>query len=74
MLCALVAFVILAAKRLRSDRTPILWARIGALAGIFGVFVQNIWETGLRLPANALLFSVLCAIAVYEKRAADESS
>ena len=43
-----------------------VWIRIGAAAGIVGVLVQSIWETGLRLPANGLLFAVLCAIVIYE--------
>jgi putative inorganic carbon (HCO3(-)) transporter len=71
MLWALVAFALLAARGLRSDRTPILWVRTGAVAGIIGVFVQSIWETGLRLPANALLFAVLCALAVYDNSSAE---
>ena len=40
--------------------------RTGAAAGIVGVLVQSIWETGLRLPANGLLFAALCAIVIYE--------
>jgi O-antigen ligase len=71
MLWALVAFLVLATKRLRNDRTPMLWVRIGALGGIIGVFIQSIWETGLRLPANGLLFAVLCALAVYDNSSAD---
>jgi hypothetical protein len=27
--------------------------------------VQSIWETGLRVPANTLLFAVLAAIALH---------
>lgn len=65
--CAAVLFARAAARRLRGDRTPIGWVRTGAVAGVVGVLVQSIWETGLRLPANGLLFAVLCAIAIHEQ-------
>jgi hypothetical protein len=29
------------------------------------VILQSFWETGLRMPANALLFAVLAAIAIH---------
>ena len=64
--CAAVLFARAAARRLRQDRTPMVWVRTGAAAGIIGVLVQSIWETGLRLPANGLLFATLCAIAVHD--------
>jgi hypothetical protein len=44
-----------------------VWIRAGAAAGIVGVLVQSIWETGLRLPANGLLFAALCAIAIHDQ-------
>jgi hypothetical protein len=31
-----------------------------------GVLVQSLWETGLRLPANGLLFAALAAVAVHD--------
>jgi hypothetical protein len=30
------------------------------------VLVQSIWETGLTMPANALLFAMLAAIATFD--------
>jgi len=53
------------AARLRSERSPLFWIRLGAASGIVGVLVQSVWETGLRIPANGLLFSVLCAVACF---------
>ena len=67
--CAAVLFARAAARRLRSDRTAMVWVRTGAAAGIVGVVVQSIWETGLHLPANGLLFAVLCAIVIHEDEA-----
>jgi O-antigen ligase len=58
-----------AARRLAQDRTPMFWIRTGAVAGIIGALVQSLWETGLRMPANGLLFAALAAIAIHEERA-----
>ena len=52
----------------RRDRTPIYWVRAGAVSGLVAVAVQSLWETGLRVPANALLFALLAAIAMYEQK------
>jgi O-antigen ligase len=66
LICAAVLFARAAARHLSQDRTAMVWVRIGAAAGIVGVLVQSIWETGLRLPANGLLFAVLCAIVIHD--------
>ena len=63
---ALVAGVRLVAKRLREDRTAIFWLRVGAAAGMLALFTQNMVEMTLRVPANAVLFAILAAIAVHE--------
>ncbi|HWQ14436.1 MAG TPA: O-antigen ligase family protein, partial [Roseiflexaceae bacterium] len=63
---AAVAFARLAARRLRADRSGVYRLRAGALAGLAAALVQSCWETGLRLPANALLAAVLAAIAVHD--------
>jgi O-antigen ligase len=65
---AVLAGGILAATHL-ADRTPIFWVRAGATAGIVAVCVQSVWDTGLRTPANGVLFAVLVAIAVHDPRA-----
>ena len=52
-------------SRLAEDRTALFWVRTGATAGIVGVLTQSVWETGLRLPANGLLFAALCAVAIH---------
>jgi O-antigen ligase len=53
-----------AAVRLSHDTSSMFWIRLGALAAIVGVVVQSVWETGLRMPANALLLAVVAAVAV----------
>jgi putative inorganic carbon (HCO3(-)) transporter len=68
LLCAAVLFARAAARRLSRDHAPMVWIRAGAAGGIVGVLVQSIWETGLRLPANGLLFAAICAIVVHDGR------
>ena len=65
---ALLSFVRLARRRVNGDRTAVFWIRIGAAGGLVAVMVQNFWETGLRMPANAALAAVLAAIVVHAPR------
>jgi O-antigen ligase len=69
-LLALAAGSALIARSLSADRTPIFWVRAGAVCGLVAVAVQNIWDTGLRTPANGVLFAVIAAIALHEPRPA----
>jgi len=62
---ALVAGVLCIRRRLSGDRSPMYWVRAGAVSGMIGVAVQSLWETGLRRPANGLLFAALAAIAMH---------
>jgi O-antigen ligase len=73
---AIVAGIGSIRRRLSSDRTPIYWVRAGAASGLAAAAVQSLWETGLRRPANTLLFAVLAAVAMHSasepaRRAAD---
>lgn len=63
-----------ALRCLRQDRTGVYWIRLGALAGLSGVAVQSLWETGLRAPGNAILSAVLAAILVHEPIATNHST
>jgi O-antigen ligase len=60
---ALVMFSVLLVSRLTEDRSSNYLMRAGAAAGMTGALLQSFWETGLRMPANAMLFAVLAAIA-----------
>lgn len=71
LLVALIAFARQAFARLREDASGVYWIRAGAIAGLAGIAVQSGWETGLRLPANALLAAVLAALAVHPVAAAE---
>jgi O-antigen ligase len=56
-----------AARRLREDATPVFWLRSGAVAGMMALAAQNMVEMTLRVPANAVMFTVLAAIATHEE-------
>ena len=73
-LVAAVAFVALATRRIRRDRSAAFWIRVGAVGALTGVATQGIWETGLRMPANAVLCGLIAAIAVHEPRVSSASS
>jgi O-antigen ligase len=67
---ALLAAIALMLKSLGADRSPIFWIRAGASCGVVAVAVQSIWDTGLRTPANGVLFAVIAAIALHDPRPA----
>jgi O-antigen ligase len=55
-------------RALHEDDSSTRLIRAGAMSGLFAVMVQNIWETGLLMPANAMLFALLAAVAVHVAR------
>jgi O-antigen ligase len=74
----IVAAVRCIRSRLIDDRTPLYWVRVGAVSGMAGAAVQSLWETGLRRPANTLLFAALAAFAMHSvsqpRRAGDDTA
>jgi len=62
---AVAAFIRLFCDRLAQDTSSSAWLRIGAGAAICAVALQGFWETGLRIPANGLLFAAAAAVAVH---------
>ena len=62
---AVVAFIRLFRTRLALDQSPTVWLRIGGAAALLAVAVQGVWETGLRMPANGMLFAIAAAVAVH---------
>jgi O-antigen ligase len=63
---AMIAGIWMLGRAVVSDRTPVFWIRAGAASGVLGLAVHSLWETTLRMPANAALFAVLAAIAMHE--------
>ena len=59
------AFFALCVRRLKEDVGRDYLVRAGAVAGIAAALLQSFWETGLRMPANAMLLAVLAAVATH---------
>jgi len=68
MAIAVWAWVRLARRRLESESYEALWLRVGAAAGLVGVAAQSLFETGLRMPANALTCALMAAIVVVRRQ------
>lgn len=62
--------LILGRKAVAADRGEMFWTRVGAAAGLVGMAVQNIWETSLIMPANAVLCGTLMGLLIYERSGA----
>ena len=76
-LLAVIAAVLAVRDRLKSDRTSMFWVRVGAASGLAAVAAQSVWDTGLRMPASAVLFAIVAAAAVFRlppKPTSDEGS
>jgi len=65
VLLALVVFTRGGWRSLLADRSGMYWIRAGAAAGLAGVAVQSLWETGLTVPSNAAMAAMLAAIVVH---------
>jgi O-antigen ligase len=61
-------------RHVDADRTAVFWIRAGAASGMLAVAVQSVWDTGLRMPANAVLFTLLAAIALHDGARSAEPS
>ena len=67
---ALLAAVVIAGeiRRRFQDASPSrssLWIRVGAVAGICAIAIQELVEFSLQIPGNAALFAVLVGIALH---------
>jgi O-antigen ligase len=67
-LTALGALVTAGVRAVRKTSDSLHWMRLGASAALTAVAVQSLWETGLTLPANAMLAGVAAAILVHTPR------
>jgi len=61
------------ASHLRGEPSVFFWIRAGAAAAIVAAAVQSIWDTALRMPANGVLFAVIAAIALRDRRSTGDS-
>ena len=53
------------ARAIARDASGMFWLRAGAAAGLAGVAVQSVFETGLLTPANGLLAGIVAAVALH---------
>ncbi|HXG87003.1 MAG TPA: O-antigen ligase family protein [Vicinamibacterales bacterium] len=67
---ALASLVIAARRSLREQVGEAVWIRIGAACGLIAIATQSIWETSLRMPANAMLCATLAAVVIYQRHPA----
>ncbi len=67
LLLSLGAWALTCARRLREDHSAMFWLRSAAVAGLAGVATQCLWDSALRMPANAVLAALLAAVAVHEQ-------
>ena len=65
---ALIVGGALVITRMRADHTGVFWIRAGATSALIAVAVQSLFETSLRTPADGVLFAVIAAIALHERR------
>ena len=73
-LLVIVSFGVAAARRVGRDASGMYWIRSGALCGLAGVLAQSVWETGLTVPANAVLAAISAAIVVHSTGSPDRPS
>jgi O-antigen ligase len=74
-LVAIAACVRGVRRRLTDDRPDPMryWIRFGAAIGLASIALQSAVEFSLQMPGNAVLFVVLCAIALHERPAAADA-
>jgi hypothetical protein len=63
---ALVVYARDAWTTLQGDASGMFWIRAGACCGLVAVAVQSLWETGLTMPANAVLAALAAAIVIHK--------
>jgi O-antigen ligase len=67
VLLLIVAVAREAVRRLRQPQDEMTWwIRMGAVAGICGMAVQELTEFSLQIPGVALMFATCVAIAIHE--------
>jgi O-antigen ligase len=65
----IVALAWEARRRMKQDSASTTWwLRRGAITGLVAIGLQETVEFSLQMPANAVLFAVLCAIAIHRPR------
>jgi O-antigen ligase len=62
----LLAFIAAVRRRFNEDtRTSGYWIRVGAVTGLAAIALQETVDFSLQMPGNAVLFAVLCGLALH---------
>jgi O-antigen ligase len=61
----LAAFAVEVRRQFRASSGSSYWIRLGALMGIIAIAIQTTVDFSLQMPGNAVLFAVLCGIALH---------
>jgi O-antigen ligase len=63
----IVAFIGAVRRRFSESSPPTArWLRMGAMTGLIAIALQETVEFSLQIPANAMLFAAICAVALHE--------
>ncbi len=68
MLVALFVWQVSSRFRERADDVFGYWVRVGSVTGLVAIGLQEIVDFSLQMPGNAVLFVLLCGIAVRKAR------
>ena len=69
LVVALWLVVVEVRQRFRDADRGVYWVRAGAATGVLAMAFQEIVDFSLQIPANALCFAMLVAIAIHSPRA-----
>jgi hypothetical protein len=70
-----VGFFVVVRRRLVQEASVTgFWLRAGALAGVAAIALQETVDFSLQMPGNAVLFTVLCAVAIHRYPGTTNSS
>jgi O-antigen ligase len=66
ILAALSLLIVTVVRRFREETSAsTFWIRAGATLGLLSIAIQELGDFSLQIPGNAVLFAVLCAIAIH---------
>jgi O-antigen ligase len=65
---AVVLVALAVRRRLKEDRgSSYYWLRAGAVTALVAIAIQELGDFSLQMPGNAVLFAVVCAIAIHRR-------
>ena len=65
---AFIVFVLAVRHRIHEDVGSIRWIRAGAVVGLAAIAFQSLFDFSLQMPGNAVLFTVVAAVALHDGR------